>query len=78
MRVSHHPHGDWLLCVRVNGELISDQLVGSGTVSANEWLDVSVDLSSYAGTQINLSIENLANDWHNEWAYWNKIQVVSE
>jgi len=25
-----------------------------------------------------LSIENRANNWRNEWAYWNEIEIVSE
>lgn len=76
--VSHHPHGDWLLRVTANQEVIAEQLVSSATVKPDEWLDVSVDLSRFAGHPVSLSIENVANDWHNEWAYWNKIQVVSE
>ena len=44
----------------------------------DEWLDVSVDLSSFAGRRINLDIENRANNWANEWAYWNKVEIVKE
>ena len=22
--------------------------------------------------------ENRANDWRNEWAYWNKVEIVKE
>ena len=58
--------------------MIAEQIVSSATVKSDEWLDVSVDLSRFAGHPVSLSIENVANDWHNEWAYWNKIQVVSE
>ncbi len=78
LRVSHHPHGDWLLRVKANQELLAEQVISSATVQSDEWLNLTVDLSRYAGQAISLSIENVANDWHNEWAYWNKIQVVSE
>ena len=78
MRVSHHPHGDWRLRVLADGAVIANQIVGSQTVADDEWLDVSVDLTKFAGKRIKLSIENSANDWHNEWAYWNRIAVVSE
>ena len=78
LRVSHHPHGDWQLRVLVNKELLTEQLVSSATVGSDEWLDVAVDLSRFGGTQIDLQIENRANDWRNEWAYWNRIEVVSE
>ena len=78
LRVSHHPHGDWQLRVLAGTEVLTDQIVSSATVGSDEWLDVSIDLSRFAGRPINLSIENRANDWRNEWAYWNKIQIVSE
>ncbi|MEM9644766.1 MAG: PVC-type heme-binding CxxCH protein [Planctomycetota bacterium] len=78
LRVSHHPHGDWQLRVLADGRSIIDQIVGPETVGPNEWLDVSVDLSQYAGRRIKLSIENRANDWRNEWAYWNSVKIVSE
>lgn len=78
LRVSHHPHGDWQLRVLVNGKSISDQIVGSKSVAKDEWQNVSVDLSSFAGESIDLVIENKANNWFNEWAYWNKVEVVSQ
>ncbi|QEG21575.1 PVC-type heme-binding CxxCH protein [Mariniblastus fucicola] len=78
MRVSHHPHGDWQLRVLANGELLADQIVGSKTVANDEWLDVSVDLSNFAGQTVKLTIENKANDWQNEWAYWNRVSVDTE
>lgn len=78
LRVSHHPHGDWQLRVLVGDQVIADRIVGPETVGRGEWLDVSVDLSEFAGRRIPLSIENRANDWRNEWAYWNKIEIVSE
>lgn len=77
MRVSHHPHGDWQLRVLVGKDVLADQTISSSTVSQDEWLDVHVDLSKYAGSQIRLVLENRANDWHNEWAYWNEVKLVS-
>ncbi|MDM4015160.1 PVC-type heme-binding CxxCH protein [Roseiconus lacunae] len=77
MRVSHHPHGDWELRVVVNDQVLKKTVVGPDTVGANEWLDINVDLTSYAGQEIRLMLENRANDWNNEWAYWNHVVVVS-
>ncbi len=77
LRVSHHPHGDWQLRVLAGKEVLADKIVSSKAVT-KEWLDLSVDLSQFAGQTIQLSIENRANDWHNEWAYWNRVDVVSE
>ena len=78
LRVSHHPHGDWQLRVVAAGEVLADQVISSKSVSDDEWLDVTVDLTKFAGRRIQLSIENRANDWHNEWAYWNNVSIVSE
>ena len=72
--VSHHPHGDWELRVRVNGKIISRKEVSSKTVT-NEWLTHEVDLSTYAGKEINLQLENQPTDWSNEWGYWHEVSL---
>ena len=77
LRVSHHPHGDWRLRVLVGKEVLSNQIVGPKSVN-NEWADVIVDLSKFGGKKIRLSLENRANNWNCEWAYWNEISVVSK
>ena len=78
MRVSHHPHGDWALRVLVNDQLLADPIIGPKTVSDDEWLDVRVDLTRFAGQTISLVIENHPNDWSCEWAYWNKVLITSD
>ncbi|MDG2014389.1 MAG: c-type cytochrome, partial [Pirellulaceae bacterium] len=78
LSVSHHPHGDWQMQVFVDGNVVANQLVSSQTVGEDEWLNVAIDLSSHAGKEVDLWIENRANDWHNEWAYWNQVKIVSE
>lgn len=78
MRVSHHPHGDWQLRVLVNGKVIKDQIIGSESVGSKEWLDVDVDLSPYGGEVIRLDIENRANNWNCEWAYWNSVRITTK
>ena len=72
--VSHHPHGDWELRVKVNGKLISKAEVSAKTV-IDEWLTHEVDLSSYAGKEINVQLENYPTDWRNEWGYWHEVKV---
>ena len=74
--VSHHPHGDWLLRVKVNGKIVSESPVSSNTVQ-NEWLTHTVDLSRYAGKKIKLQLENQPSGWRNEWAYWNDVKIIS-
>ncbi len=76
MRVSHHPHGDWQLRVLVDGNIVEDKIVSTKSVSADEWLDVKVDLTKFAGKKIKLAIENRANNWMNEWAYWHDVKII--
>ena len=64
--------------VSVNGKVLADQIVGPNTVGPDEWMNLSVDLTEFAGQKIKLSLENKANDWRNEWAYWNRIEIVNE
>ncbi|MDB4368095.1 ThuA domain-containing protein, partial [Mariniblastus sp.] len=78
LQVSHHPHGDWQLRVLANDKLLKKRLISSKSVGTNEWLEVSVDLTQFAGQTIKLSIENRANDWLNEWAYWNEVKIESQ
>jgi hypothetical protein len=62
----------------VAGKVIEDRIIGPKSVSNDEWLDVTVDLTKFAGRKIQLSIENRPNNWRNEWAYWNKVSIISE
>jgi hypothetical protein len=78
MRVSHHPHGDWQLRVLASGKILTDQIIGPKSVSADEWQNVTVDLTPFAGRKIQLTIENRPNNWKHEWAYWNRVSIVSE
>lgn len=78
IRVSHHQHSDWQLRVLAGKELLADRIVGSKSVAKDEWLDVDVDLSRFAGEHIDITLENRANNWSNEWGYWGKVHVRSE
>ncbi len=76
VRVSHHPHGDWQLRILAGSELLVEKIVSSESVSG-EWCVVTADLSKFAGKKIQLTLENRANDWRNEWAYWNEVSIES-
>ena len=77
IRASYHPHGDWRLKVTVARKLLLNQIVSYETVQ-DEWLEVEVDLSVFAGASAEIIIENQANNWQNEFGYWGSIEVVSE
>ncbi len=56
---------------------MADYVIGPDTVESDEWLDVSVDLTEFAGRRVSLALENRANDWHNEWhigIIWNSLR----
>ncbi len=78
LRVSHHPHADWQLKVLAGKKVLKDTLVSSKTVGKDEWLNLEIDLSAYAGKHLDLTLECHANNWANEWAYWSKVEVISK
>ena len=39
---------------------------------------VNVDLSKFAGSEVSMSLFNLANGWADEAGYWASIKVVAE
>lgn len=77
MRVSHHPHGDWDLRVLANDSVIHETVVSSASVT-DEWMDIEVDLTKFAGQHLDLTLENRANGWRNEWGYWGAVLVISK
>ncbi|HAZ62312.1 MAG TPA: hypothetical protein DCZ72_01695 [Armatimonadetes bacterium] len=77
LSISHHPEGDWDLVVRINGEEIARQLVGP-TTSTDGWLELSYDLSRWAGQAVRLELLNMPNGWTWEAAYWHRLEIVTE
>jgi len=75
--VGHHPQGDWELVVRADMRELKRQVVGQQTATAG-WLEVSVDLTEFAGRSVLLELYNQATGWHNEGGYWSSITLVSE
>ncbi len=77
LKVSHHPHGDWQVRVLSGKKVLADRIVNPASLD-QEWLEMTVDLGEFAGQDIELAIENRANDWRNEWAYWHEIKIVTD
>ena len=44
----------------------------------SEWLELELDLTEFVGKHVDLEIENRANDWSSEFAFWGKVEVVTE
>ena len=69
--VNNHPQGDWTLVVRIDRDEVLKEAIDD-----SRWQEFSFDLTKYAGTTINLELENRANDWAFEAAYWHRIELV--
>jgi hypothetical protein len=72
--VGHHELGDWILVVTAGDEELLEREVGPET-AADGWLEVEVDLSRFAGSEIELAVTNKANGWACEAAYWATIKL---
>lgn len=77
LAVSHDRRGDWQLAIRVNGEELKSLVIGPDT-TVGGWRELSVDLSRYSGQSVNIELENRANDWNYEFAYWGRAEIVHE
>ena len=73
LSVGHHPHGDWRLVVRVEGK---DRLVRdvSRATCRNGWMDLAIDLSEHAGSDVRIELLNAATGWNNEAGFWSRIE----
>jgi putative heme-binding domain-containing protein len=77
LAVSHDPRGDWRLTVQANGRALHDGPVDAKTAK-NGWLELSLDLSRFAGETVELQLLNQASDWSWEFAYWGRAEIVLE
>ena len=77
LTVGHHPKGDWDLIVRADGKELLRKSIGKETATGG-WLDLSVDLTPFAGKTVALELLNQPTGWAFEGAYWAKIAVESE
>jgi hypothetical protein len=75
--VTHHPEADWELLVRASSQDVHRQVVSKDTVK-DGWLDLSVDLSRFAGQNIVLEVLNQPTGWQSEFAYWSRLEVTEQ
>jgi hypothetical protein len=74
--VGHHPQGDWVLLVKADGKELLKGPVGK-EMAKDGWVLIEVDLSEYAGKEINLELVNQPSGWAFEAGYWAEIELVS-
>lgn len=77
LSVASHEHGDWQLLLNVNGQTRHQSIVKRGQ-SGVEWKDLIIDLTDFAGQPVTIELLNKANDWSNEFAFWNAAEIVSQ
>lgn len=77
LTVGHHPEGDWVLIVKADGKELLKKTIGPDSAK-DLWTDITVDLSKYAGKEVNLELINQPSDWKFEAAYWAKIELTGK
>jgi hypothetical protein len=75
--VGHDKNGDFDLIVRAGGNELLRKPVDA-TTAPDLWLTADIDLSDYAGKQVNLELVNQPSGWFCEAAYWAEITVDSK
>lgn len=75
--VSHDPRGDWQLVVRLNGAQAQAVEVSNKTCP-NGWRTTSIDLTKLAGQTVDVELASIATGWSYEFAYWGRVEIVSE
>jgi putative heme-binding domain-containing protein len=74
---SHHEGGDWQLVVRADGKTLLERDVSAKTAPQG-WLTETIDLTSFAGQQVEIELENRPTGWSNEFGYWGSVDIISE
>lgn len=73
--VAPHQNGDFELRVYVDNKEVLKEMVGP---KGSGWREKKIDLSLHAGKRVALRLENAANDWDWEHAYWSDLILTSE
>lgn len=72
--VGHYPRGEWRFSLIINGQSISEILIGPETAPTG-WIELSFDLSAFAGQTVWLELLNQDDGgmWNN--GYWGEITI---
>jgi hypothetical protein len=75
--VGRHMLGDWTLVVNADGKMLTKKDIDEFTCMQG-LATVTVDLSTFAGRTIKLELEQRADGWRFEGAFWFRIDIRSE
>jgi hypothetical protein len=74
-RVAAHEKGGWELRALANGRAIHREVVDR---QGERWKTVEIDLAAFAGKQVELRLENHANNGSWEFGYWSNIRLETK
>jgi len=74
--VSNHQEYDWELVIRINGSIQKTVTVDKA-LTKGRWAEIVFDLTSFAGGNVQIELENKANDWAFEAGYWASLTIES-
>jgi hypothetical protein len=72
--VANDDQGDWVLIVKADGQLLLEKPINQQTTEGG-WATVEVDLSGWAGKQVELELVNQPDGWSWEAGYWAEITI---
>jgi len=78
LAVGHDPQGDFDLIVRAGDKQLLRQPVNPSTCSDGHWLELDVDLTEFAGREVQVELVNQPTGWSYEAAYWAEIAILTE
>ena len=73
VQLAAHKKGDWEFRATADGELLKKQVITSGG-----WKELTIDLTPFAGKEVEIRLENGANGWSYEFGYWGKVEIVTD
>ncbi len=74
--LDYNVDADWMLRVRIDEQIVHEQIVTS-VADGEDWTPLAIDLSSYAGQNVTIELENHIGLSRYPAAAWNKIGITS-
>lgn len=66
---------DWLLLIRIDGEVVLEQAVDARTAPTG-WCDIDVDLSRFAGRAVRIELVNAPTGWYFEFGFFREVRLL--
>lgn len=78
--VNRHQAGAWKLLINANGKKLNETLISKANTGeeGEKWVQVSVDLSQFAGQSVMLEVQNAPVAGSPDEAFWSNVSLISE